>query len=149
MLCSLLLDRDRPVGSLNIYSRSAGACARNDRRLASVFAIGASIFLTDAGADETHVQRESTLQEAPWTEQVVARPQSERLWVATELVKTRLTEAFFSSTALSARRAGLDVVGHMLEMIPIKILEADQASVPTSAILASPNVVYNRKPANF
>jgi anti-anti-sigma factor len=51
ILSSPLLVRNRPVGALNIYSRTAGAFAPRDQKLASVFASEASIALTDAGLD--------------------------------------------------------------------------------------------------
>lgn len=49
ILSSPLLAEDRPVGALNIYSRTAGAFAPKDQELAAVFATQASIILTDAG----------------------------------------------------------------------------------------------------
>ena len=48
ILSSPLLVEDRPVGALNIYSRTAMAFAPKDQELASVFAAEASLVLTSA-----------------------------------------------------------------------------------------------------
>jgi len=50
ILSSPLLAGARPVGALNIYSRTAAAFTPEDRQLAATFASGASAILTDAGA---------------------------------------------------------------------------------------------------
>ena len=47
-----LLVSERPVGALNIYSRTAEAFAPRDQELASVFATEASLILTGAGAGD-------------------------------------------------------------------------------------------------
>jgi GAF domain-containing protein len=48
ILSSPLLAQNRPVGALNIYSRTAGSFGPKDRRLASMFAAEASVVLTAA-----------------------------------------------------------------------------------------------------
>ena len=50
ILSSPLLAGARPVGALNIYSRTAAAFTPADRELAATFASGASVILTDVGA---------------------------------------------------------------------------------------------------
>ena len=48
ILSSPLFAKDRPVGALNIYSRTGGSFAVKDQELAAVFASEASIMLIDA-----------------------------------------------------------------------------------------------------
>jgi GAF domain-containing protein len=74
-LSSPLLARDRPVGALNIYSRSVAAFAPKDQELASVFATEASIILTDAGAGVTDDQLAERLQAALWARNIIAKAQ--------------------------------------------------------------------------
>jgi hypothetical protein len=42
----------RPVGALNVYSRTAGAFAAKEQELASVLATHASVILSSAGAGD-------------------------------------------------------------------------------------------------
>jgi len=53
ILSSPLLAQNKPVGALNIYSRSEGAFAPADQELASVFASQTSNILTSAGISAT------------------------------------------------------------------------------------------------
>jgi anti-anti-sigma factor len=73
ILSSPLLARERPVGALNIYSRTAAAFAPSDQERASVFASEASMILTTAGADVTDEQLSRRLNEALRTRQVIAQ----------------------------------------------------------------------------
>jgi GAF domain-containing protein len=75
ILSSPLLARDRPVGALNIYSRSVAAFAPKDQKLASVFATEASIILTDAGAGVTDDQLAGRLQAALQARSIIAQAQ--------------------------------------------------------------------------
>lgn len=56
VLSSPLLAEDRPVGALNIYSRTAMALAARDQELVSVFAVEASLILASAGVAVTEGQ---------------------------------------------------------------------------------------------
>jgi hypothetical protein len=73
ILSSPLLAEDRPVGALNIYSRTAMAFAPKDQELASVFATEASLVLTSAGVDVTDEQLSSRRNEALATRRVIAQ----------------------------------------------------------------------------
>jgi len=75
ILSSPLLAEDRPVGALNIYSRTATAFAPTDQELAAVFATEASSILTDAGVDVTDDQLARRLSEAQRVRQVIALAQ--------------------------------------------------------------------------
>ena len=73
ILSSPLLAEDRPVGALNIYSRTAMAFAPKDQELASVFATEASLVLTSAGVDVTDEQLSSRRNEALATRRLIAQ----------------------------------------------------------------------------
>lgn len=75
ILSSPLLAEERPVGALNIYSRTPGAFAPKDQELASVFATEASIILADAGVDVSDDQLSQRLQEALRTRQIISQAQ--------------------------------------------------------------------------
>jgi anti-anti-sigma factor len=73
ILSSPLLAEDRPVGALNIYSRTSMAFAPKDQELASVFAAEASLVLTSAGVDVTDEQLSSRRNEALATRRLIAQ----------------------------------------------------------------------------
>jgi len=73
ILSSPLLAEDRPVGALNIYSRTAMAFAPKDQELASVFAAEASLILAGAGVDVTDEQLSSRRNEALAARRVIAQ----------------------------------------------------------------------------
>jgi anti-anti-sigma factor len=73
ILSSPLLAEDRPVGALNIYSRTSMAFAPKDQELASVFATEASLVLTSAGVDVTDEQLSARRNEALATRRVIAQ----------------------------------------------------------------------------
>jgi anti-anti-sigma factor len=76
ILSSPLVVRDRPVGALNIYSRSPDAFAAEDQRLASVFAAEASTVLTvTAEHDMTASRAAGRLGEVLRARQVIALAQ--------------------------------------------------------------------------
>jgi anti-anti-sigma factor len=75
ILSSPLLARDRPVGALNIYSRTATAFAAEEQKLAAVFADEASKVLTAAGADVTDEQMSGRVQGALRTREIIAEAQ--------------------------------------------------------------------------
>lgn len=75
ILSSPLLARDKPVGALNIYSRTAAAFTPADQRLASAFAAEVSTILRDAGMDLAHDQRAGQVNEALLTRQAIAQAQ--------------------------------------------------------------------------
>jgi anti-anti-sigma factor len=73
ILSSPLLASDRPVGALNIYSRTATAFAPRDQELASVFAGEASLILTKAGMDLTDDEVGARLGEAQQARRTIAQ----------------------------------------------------------------------------
>ncbi len=73
ILSSPLLAEDRPVGALNIYSRTAMAFAPKDQELASVFAAEASLILAGAGVAVTDEQLSSRRNEALAARRVIAQ----------------------------------------------------------------------------
>jgi hypothetical protein len=73
ILSSPLLAEDRPVGALNIYSRTAMAFAPKDQELASVFAAQASLILTTAGVDVTDEQLSNRRNELLGTRRLIAQ----------------------------------------------------------------------------
>lgn len=75
ILASPLHDRDRPVGALNIYSRTSGAFTPQDQRLAEMFATEASSVLTRAGTDVTTEQLVERILAALTPRQVIAMAQ--------------------------------------------------------------------------
>ena len=75
ILSSPLLVSDRPVGSINMYSRFSGAFVAQDQQLAWLFADEASLMLTHAGLDLDDRQRSARFQDALLTRQVIAQAQ--------------------------------------------------------------------------
>jgi anti-anti-sigma factor len=73
ILSSPLLAKERPVGALNIYSRTAMAFAPKDQELAAVFAAETSLVLSSVGVDVTDEQLSSRRSEALGTRRVIAQ----------------------------------------------------------------------------
>lgn len=112
ILSSPLVVQDRPVGALNIYSRSPDAFAVEDQRLASVFAAEASTVLTAAGEDMTASQRAGRLAEVLRARQVITLAQGvvmERDRVDEDLAYTTLRR-FSTKTGQPLRERAEDVV---------------------------------------
>jgi len=75
ILSSPLTASDRPVGSMNIYSRSTSAFHPADQRLASVLAEEASTILIDAGVHLADSEASERFQAALRSRQVIAQAQ--------------------------------------------------------------------------
>ncbi len=73
ILSSPLLAWKRPVGALNIYSRTESAFDPEAQKLAALFASEASTFLTDTGLDVTDDQRSARFQEALHSRAMISR----------------------------------------------------------------------------
>jgi anti-anti-sigma factor len=73
ILSSPLLVAERPVGALNIYSRTSGAFAPKDQELAATFATEASVILRNAGVDVTDAQQTNRLRMALETRRIIAQ----------------------------------------------------------------------------
>jgi anti-anti-sigma factor len=72
ILSSPLRAFDRPVGALNIYSRTAESFEIKDQESAAVFAQQASVILSDARADVSDTQMAVRFQEALRSRKVIA-----------------------------------------------------------------------------
>jgi len=72
ILSTPLMVDDRPVGALNIYSRTTRAFEADDQELASVLATEASIILTDAGVDTSDDQLTRRFADALAAREVIA-----------------------------------------------------------------------------
>jgi hypothetical protein len=72
ILSSPLLAEERPVGALNIYSRTAAAFAPKDQELASIFATETSIILRDAGVAISDEQLTRRIQEAMVSREIIS-----------------------------------------------------------------------------
>jgi GAF domain-containing protein len=75
ILSSPLRASKQPVGALNIYSRQPSAFASDDQKLASVFAIEASIILTEARVDVSAEDRATRFQSALLVRETIAQAQ--------------------------------------------------------------------------
>jgi anti-anti-sigma factor len=75
ILSSPLRASKQPVGALNIYSRQPSAFASDDQKLASVFAIEASIILTEARVDVSAEDRAARFQSALLVRETIAQAQ--------------------------------------------------------------------------
>jgi anti-anti-sigma factor len=75
ILSTPLLAQDRPVGALNIYSRSTAAFSAEDQKLAGVLGAQASIILSDAGMNPTSTQQSTRYQEALKARRTIAQAQ--------------------------------------------------------------------------
>jgi anti-anti-sigma factor len=75
ILSSPLLVEERPLGALNIYSRTAAAFGPKDQELAGVFATEASLILRDAGADVSDERQSARLRVALERRRTIAQAQ--------------------------------------------------------------------------
>lgn len=75
ILSTPLMASDRPVGALNIYSRSEGAFGPDEQELAALFATQASGIVRDAGADVGVEEIAKRLQNALVVREVIAQAQ--------------------------------------------------------------------------
>jgi hypothetical protein len=112
ILSSPLLASARPVGALNIYSRTVAAFAPEDQELAAVFATEASTILTGAGVDVTDDELAHRLQDALRGREVIAQAQGvlmEREGVDEDRGYTSLLRASLDAKT-PLRRHAFDVV---------------------------------------
>jgi hypothetical protein len=75
ILSTPLLAQDRPVGALNIYSRTTSGFSPEDKQLAGVFAAQASIILSDAGMNPTSPLPSTRYQQALQARRTIAQAQ--------------------------------------------------------------------------
>ncbi len=90
ILSTPLLAHDRPVGALNVYSRTVAAFAPEDQRLAVVLATEASAILTDAGMNPDSNHSSTRYQDALEARQTIALAQG----VAMERLGLSADEAY-------------------------------------------------------
>jgi GAF domain-containing protein len=72
ILSSPLRAFNKPVGALNIYSRTTGSFEVKDQEAATVFAQQASVILSDARADVSDTQMAIRFQDALWSRKVIS-----------------------------------------------------------------------------
>jgi anti-anti-sigma factor len=99
ILSTPLLAHDRPVGALNIYSRTVAAFAPEDQRLAAVLATEASAILTDAGMNPDSNHSSTRYQDALVARQIIAMAQG----VAMERLGLSVDEAYSELRSHSMR----------------------------------------------
>lgn len=112
ILSSPLLASERPVGALNIYSRSPSAFGPDDQRLASVFASEASVIVADAGVDVSDDQQALRIRGALRTRQIIAQAQGvlmEREGIGEDMAYRRL-RLFSQATGRPLRDRAVEVV---------------------------------------
>jgi hypothetical protein len=93
ILSTPLLAEARPVGALNIYSRTRAAFSATEQELASTFATEASVILRGTGVDISADQLSGRIGEALRARQVIAQAQGvlmEREGISEEDAYTRL-----------------------------------------------------------
>jgi anti-anti-sigma factor len=93
ILSTPLLAEARPVGALNIYSRTRAAFSAKEQELASTFATEASVILRGTGVDISADQLSGRIGEALRARQVIAQAQGvlmEREGISEEDAYTRL-----------------------------------------------------------
>lgn len=113
ILSSPLLAGERPVGALNIYSRTAVAFAPREQELASIFATEASLILRDAGVDISDEEWSGRFGEALQSRQVIAQAQGvvmERDGISEKEAYARLC-TFSRRSDRPLREWAADVVG--------------------------------------
>ncbi len=113
ILSSPLVAKDRPVGALNIYSRTASAFTVRDQELASLFATEASRLLGDAGVGVTDDQLSERLTRALQTRQSIAQAQGvlmEREGIGPDEAYT-LLRRFSRETNQPLRGRAADIAG--------------------------------------
>ena len=99
ILSTPLLAHDRPVGALNVYSRTVAAFAPEDQRLAAVLATEASAILTDAGMNPDSNHSSTRYQDALVARQTIAMAQG----VAMERLGLSVDEAYSELRSHSMR----------------------------------------------
>lgn len=122
ILSSPLLADERPVGALNIYSRTSAAFAPQDQRLASIFAEQASTILRDAGIAVSDDQLVDRLQEALARRETIALARG----ILMERDGNSSAEAF-----TSLRRASQETNLPLHERAAEIVASAGQSSPPT------------------
>jgi anti-anti-sigma factor len=109
---SPLTVQDRPVGALNIYSRTRAAFSEKEQRMAAVFATEASIILGGAGIDVSEDQLSARVQDALEARRIIAQAEGvvmEREGISTDDAYTLLVN--FS------RRTGQPVIERAADVV--------------------------------
>jgi len=113
ILSTPLLSARRPLGALNIYSRTVAAFAAEEQALASTFATEASAILQDAGAGATDDEVSERLGEALRARQVIAQAQGvvmERAGISSDDAFTVL-RSYAEAAGRPLRQQAEDIVG--------------------------------------
>jgi len=116
ILSSPLMSGERPVGALNIYSRTAGAFAPREQELAAIFATEASIILSDAGVGASDDELAGRLNDALRTRQLIAQAQGAVM--EREGISREGAYFFIRKISTSTSRTTRDVAAEILASIP-------------------------------
>jgi len=103
---------DRPVGALNIYSRSDRAFGPAEQELAALFATQASRIVTDARADVAAEEAAHRFQDALRVREIIAHAQG--ILMAREGVTA---DAAYAILCRAARQTGITVRRHATEIV--------------------------------
>ncbi len=125
ILSTPLLVEDRPVGALNIYSRTTAAFATQDQELAAIFATEASRLLCRAGAGVTDDELSDRLALALQTRRSIAHAQGvlmEREGIGAQEAYT-LLRTFSRETNQPLRQRAADIAGSTRRLAPAPIPE--------------------------
>jgi anti-anti-sigma factor len=134
ILSSPLLAAERPVGALNIYSRTREAFSEKEQELAAIFATEASIILRDAGADVSDDQLSERMQAALDARQIIARAEGvvmDREGISAEDAYTVLRK-FSQNTNLPLVQRAADIVDSTRRSRPKLASETKDAPWPTN-----------------
>jgi len=134
ILSSPLLAAERPVGALNIYSRTQSAFSEKEQELAAIFATEASIILRDAGADVPDDQLSELMQAALESRQIVARAEGvimEREGISAEDAFTALRNFSRSTNRPLVERAA-DVVDSTRRAASDPSMQSEEAPRPSN-----------------
>ncbi len=127
ILSTPLVTLDRPVGALNIYSRTPSAFAAQDQRLAAKFAAEASTILTDSGVDASDDQRSERIQNALRSRELIAQAQGvmmERHGI-TEHDAYKALRIYSQRTGRSLRARAQDITASAVGARPESVPEFD------------------------
>ncbi|HEX3979688.1 MAG TPA: GAF and ANTAR domain-containing protein, partial [Acidimicrobiales bacterium] len=127
ILSTPLVTLQRPVGALNIYSRTPSAFAARDQRLAAKFATGASTILADSGVDVSDDERSERIQRALRSRELIAQAQGvimERHGI-TEHDAYKALRIYSQRTGRSLRARAQDITASTVRARPESVPEFD------------------------
>ena len=127
ILSTPLVTLHRPVGALNIYSRTPSAFAARDQKLAAKFATEASAILADSGVDVSDDERSERIQRALRSRELIAQAQGvimERHGI-TEHDAYKALRIYSQRTGRSLRARAQDITASTVGARPESVPEFD------------------------